>query len=103
MNQILQMIPYDDFGGRGPVLHFSHPNAYTPRCFRRFLACLTERHHVIAGRHRPLWYLSPDAPSVPGPETFNDWNLIADCCASSTSSDWRALSASATLWARWRR
>lgn len=78
MNQILQMIPYDDFGGRGPVLHFSHPNAYTPRCFRRFLACLTERHHVIAGRHRPLWYLSPGAPSVPGPETFNDWNLIAD-------------------------
>ncbi len=72
------MIPYDDFGGRGPVLHFSHPNAYTPRCFRRFLSPLTARYHVIAARHRPLWYLSPGAPPVPGPETFNDWNLIAD-------------------------
>lgn len=72
------MIPYDDFGGRGPVLHFSHPNAYTPRCFRRFLSPLTARYHVIAARHRPLWYLSSGAPPVPGPETFDDWNLIAD-------------------------
>ncbi len=72
------MIPYDDFGGRGPVLHFSHPNAYTPRCFRRFLTPLTTHYHVIAARHRPLWYLTPDAPDVSGPETFDDWNLIAD-------------------------
>lgn len=72
------MIPYDDFGGRGPVLHFSHPNAYTPRCFRRFLNALAERYRVIGARHRPLWYLSPGAPPVPGPETFDDWNLIAD-------------------------
>ena len=72
------MIPYDDFGGRGPVLHFSHPNAYTPRSFRRFLSLLARRHHVIAAHHRPLWYLSPGAPGVPGPETFTDWNLIAD-------------------------
>lgn len=72
------MIPYDDFGGRGPVLHFSHPNAYTPRCFRRFLNALAERYRVIGARHRPLWYLSPGAPAVPGPETFDDWNLIAD-------------------------
>jgi len=72
------MIPYDDFGGRGPVLHFSHPNAYTPRCFRRFLNALAERYRVMGARHRPLWYLSPGAPPVPGPETFNDWNLIAD-------------------------
>lgn len=72
------MIPYDDFGGHGPLLHFSHPNAYTPRCFRRFLAPLAENYRVIGARHRPLWYLSPGAPPVPGPETFDDWNVIAD-------------------------
>jgi pimeloyl-ACP methyl ester carboxylesterase len=71
------MIPYDDFGGRGPVLHFSHPNAYPPRCFHRFLALLAAQFHVIAARHRPLWYLSPGAPAVPGPETFSDWSVIA--------------------------
>ena len=72
------MLPYDDFGGHGRVLHFSHPNAYTPGAFRRFLAPLTERFRVIAARHRPLWYLSPVAPAVPGPESFTDWNEIAD-------------------------
>jgi pimeloyl-ACP methyl ester carboxylesterase len=72
------MIPYDDFGGDGPVLHFSHPNAYPPRCFRQFLAPLTARYRVLAAHHRALWYLSPGAPAVPGPEAFNDWNLIAD-------------------------
>jgi pimeloyl-ACP methyl ester carboxylesterase len=72
------MLPYDDFGGHGPILHFSHPNAYTPGSFRRFLAALAGEYRVIAARHRPLWYLSPGAPAVPGPETFNDWNLIAD-------------------------
>ena len=72
------MFPHDDFGGHGPILHFSHPNAYTPGCFRRFLGPLAEHYQVIAARHRPLWYLSPGAPAVAGPETFDDWNLIAD-------------------------
>lgn len=71
-------IPFDDFGGSGRVLHFSHPNAYTPRCFRAFLKPLAERYHVIAGRHRPLWYLSPDAPVIPGPETLTNWDVVAD-------------------------
>jgi pimeloyl-ACP methyl ester carboxylesterase len=72
------MIPYDDFGGSGSVLHFSHPNAYPPGCFRRFLDALAGRYRVIAARHRALWYLSPGAPAVAGPETFRDWGLIAD-------------------------
>jgi len=71
-------IPFDDFGGSGRVLHFSHPNAYTPRCFRRFLTPLTERYHVMAGHHRPLWYLTPGAPTVPGPESFAGWDTAAD-------------------------
>ena len=72
------MIPHDNFPGHGPTLHFSHPNAYTPGCFRRFLAPFSAHYRVIAARHRPLWYLSPGAPAVAGPETFHDWNIIAD-------------------------
>ena len=71
------MIPYDDFGGRGPGLHYSHPNAYPPRCFHRFLSRLTGHHRVIAGHHRPLWYLSPDAPAIPGPEALTGWDVVA--------------------------
>lgn len=71
-------IPFDDFGGEGPVLHFSHPNGYTPRSFRRFLAPFTQSYHVIAAHHRPLWYLTPGAPSVPGPEHFTRWDIITD-------------------------
>ncbi len=71
-------IPFDDFGGSGRVLHFSHPNAYTPRCFRGFLAPLAERYRVLAGHHRPLWYLSPDAPAVSGPESFTSWDVVAE-------------------------
>ena len=52
-------IPHTDFGGRGPTLHFSHPNAYTPGSFRPFLAPLTAHFHVLAAHHRPLWHLSP--------------------------------------------
>ena len=52
-------IPYTDFAGHGPTLHFSHPNAYTPGSFRPFLAPLTAHFHVLAAHHRPLWYLSP--------------------------------------------
>lgn len=68
------VFPHDDFGGRGPLLHFSHPNAYTPLCFRQFLAPFTRDYHVIAGRHRPLWYLTPGAPDAGRPEEVIDWD-----------------------------
>lgn len=74
------MIPYDDFGGRGPLLHFSHPNAYTPGCFRRFLGPFTARYRVLAAHHRPLWYLAPGYDGVDRPEAFIDlnWDSVAD-------------------------
>jgi len=64
-------IPFDDFGGRGPLLHFAHPNAYPPACFRSFLEPLTEHYHVVAVHHRPLW---PDHD----PQEFKNWQVIAD-------------------------
>lgn len=65
------MIPYEDFGGHGPVLHFAHPNAYPPATFRGFLEPLTSDYHVLAMAQRPLW---------PGsdPAEFQDWALFAD-------------------------
>ena len=64
-------IPYIDFGGKGPILHFAHPNAYPPAGFRQFLEPLTEQFHVYAVEHRPLW---------PGsqPEEMTDWVVIAE-------------------------
>ncbi len=64
-------IYFEDFGGRGSLLHFAHPNAYPPACFTALLQPLTDDYHVIAAHHRPLW---------PGsqPQEFEDWQLIAD-------------------------
>lgn len=73
-------IPYTNFGGHGPTLHFSHPNAYTPGSFRGFLAPLTAHFHVLAAHHRPLWHLSPGHGAADAPEGFIDWtwDAIAD-------------------------
>ena len=74
------LIPHDNFGGDGPVLHFYHPNAYTPGCFRQFLTPLTSCFRVLAAHHRPLWYLSPGYGAADAPEAFIDWtwDAIAD-------------------------
>lgn len=63
-------IPFDDFGGHGPVLHFAHANAYPPGAYRGLLTALAGRYHVLAVRHRPLW---------PGsnPQALDDWREIA--------------------------
>ncbi len=73
-------IPYTDFAGHGPTLHFSHPNAYTPGSFRPFLAPLTAHFHVLAAHHRPLWHLSPGYGAADAPDGFIDWtwDAIAD-------------------------
>lgn len=63
-------IPYADFGGRGPVLHFAHANAYPPGAYNGLLTALARRYRVLAVHHRPLW---------PGsrPQDLNDWRDIA--------------------------
>ncbi len=73
-------IPCDDFGGDGPVLHFSAPNAYTPRTFRQFLQPLTADYHVLAAHHRPLWYRVPGYTGLDRPEDFveSDWDAMGD-------------------------
>jgi len=48
-------IPFIDFGGEGQIIHFAHPNAYPPACFRQFLMALIPSFHVVAMEQRPLW------------------------------------------------
>jgi pimeloyl-ACP methyl ester carboxylesterase len=63
-------IPYDDFGGHGPLLHFAHANAYPPGVYRALLEALAVRHHVVASHQRSLWPASQ-------PAEISDWQTIA--------------------------
>ncbi len=64
-------IPFDDFGGQGPLVHFASANAYPPAVYHRMLTLVAKAHRVLAVHHRPLW---------PGsrPEEIDDWQVIAD-------------------------
>ena len=64
------MIPFLDFGGSGPPLHFAHANGYPPACYRPLLEQLSAHYHVLAMNQRPLW---------PGeePEKLSDWHPLS--------------------------
>lgn len=64
-------IPYEDFGGSGPPLHFAHANGYPPRAYRSLLEGLSADYRVMAMRMRPLW---PGAR----PHDLRDWRPLAD-------------------------
>lgn len=69
------LIPFEEFNPihnkSGPVLHFAHPNAYPPACFRQFLTPLSAHYQVLAVHHRPLW---PNSQ----PSELVSWKQIAD-------------------------
>jgi pimeloyl-ACP methyl ester carboxylesterase len=48
-------VPYLDWGGLGPVLHFAHANGFPPGTYSSFVARLTDRFHVLGCESRPLW------------------------------------------------
>lgn len=62
-------IPFYDFGGDGPLLHFSHSNGYPPAVFRQLIEPLLPHYRVIGVCHRPLW---------PGsqPEELDSWHTV---------------------------
>jgi pimeloyl-ACP methyl ester carboxylesterase len=64
-------IPFDEFGGHGPLLHFAHANGYPPGCYHGLLDLLRENHQVIAIRQRPLW---PNS----SPESIESWHDMAE-------------------------
>ena len=63
-------IPFYDFGGEGPLIHFAHANGYPPACYKRMIAPLMDDYHVMAVYHRPLW---PNSR----PEELTSWHTIA--------------------------
>ena len=68
---MMPQIPFLDFGGDGPLLHFAHANAYPPACYQQMIAPLLPHYHVIGVQNRPLW---------PGcqPEELTSWEMLAD-------------------------
>jgi len=48
-------VPYLDWGGQGPVLHFAHANGFPPGTYSSFVARLTDRFHVLGMEARALW------------------------------------------------
>ncbi|MFZ0546445.1 MAG: alpha/beta hydrolase [Candidatus Promineifilaceae bacterium] len=62
-------IPFDNFGGEGPLLHFAHANGYPPACYRRMIEPLMDNYNVLAVHHRPLWAKTP-------PEALTSWHQI---------------------------
>lgn len=59
-------IPFTDFGGSGPELHFLHANGYPPGCYQPLLERLKSRYHVRAMWLRPLW-------EGQRPDDLRDW------------------------------
>jgi pimeloyl-ACP methyl ester carboxylesterase len=64
-------IPFFDFGGQGPQLHFAHANGYPPECYKRMLTPLLEDYRVTAVYHRPLWHDGR-------PQELKSWRELAD-------------------------
>jgi pimeloyl-ACP methyl ester carboxylesterase len=65
-------VPWLDFGGRGPTLHFAHANGYPPGAYRALLEDLAGDHRVFAVSHRPLW-------SAGRPEAeLKHWDRVAE-------------------------
>jgi len=67
----MQHIPFHDFGGSGPIIHFAHPNGFSAECFHRFASELTPKFKVIGMNARPLWAGS-------NPAELTNWQLLAD-------------------------
>lgn len=49
------MIPFYEFGGKGPVAHFVHANGYPPECYLPLLEKLAKHLNLFAMYQRPLW------------------------------------------------
>ncbi|MDF1864057.1 MAG: alpha/beta hydrolase [Saprospiraceae bacterium] len=63
MNTNTFQIPFEDFGGEGPILHFAHANGFPPNTYQRFLKPFTKSYKVIGVNQRPLWQEKPNATS----------------------------------------
>lgn len=65
------MIPFTDFGGNGPQLHFLHANGYPPACYQPLMELFAAQYHVSAMHLRPLWPMSR-------PTEIGAWHPLSD-------------------------
>lgn len=61
------LIPFIDFGGSGPIIHFAHANGYPPACYEPLFSLLVKNFRVISMLQRPLWENS-------NPNEIKDWH-----------------------------
>ncbi len=64
-------IPFYNFGGTGPIIHFAHANAYPPGCYQQLFKPFLKHYKVIGMEQRPLWKNSH-------PKKFKSWHQLAD-------------------------
>src|SRR5215213_3257110 len=64
-------VPYFDFDGAGPPLHFLHANGYPPACYKDLMERLQTQYHVFGMPLRPLW-------EGANPDAVRDWHLFSD-------------------------
>ncbi len=66
------MIPFTDFGGKGPQqLHFLHANGYPPACYQPLIELFKSHYHVSGMHLRPLWPRSD-------PKEIGAWQPLSD-------------------------
>jgi pimeloyl-ACP methyl ester carboxylesterase len=63
-------VPYLDWGGQGPVLHFAHANGFPPGTYTSFVGRLTDQFHVLGCECRALWGTHDSAQ-------FRHWRELA--------------------------
>src|SRR5262249_22653111 len=70
------VLPLDDWGGTGPVLHLAHAHGFPPGTYRPPIHVLRTRFHVVSLRTRQL---------VPGqdPRALRSWDDLVDDLAHS--------------------
>jgi len=64
-------IPFIDWGGEGPPLHFAHANGFPPQTYSAFVQRLTPYYHVLGMECRALW-------GTQNPAQFRHWRELAD-------------------------
>ncbi len=64
-------IPYVDWGGQGPPLHFAHANGFPPGTYNSFIQHLTGQFRVLGMGCRALW-------GTQDPARFQHWRQMGE-------------------------
>jgi len=67
----IKKIPFHDFGGQGPTLHFAYANGYPYKAYKQFITPFLKNYRVIASEYRVMW-------SDESPKSVNSWMVYAD-------------------------